>query len=54
MIGQIKVLVVGGKNYPISDKLYGVLSGDAEIEAEVSRIIAEGTVKTRKAGKGKK
>jgi hypothetical protein len=54
MIGEIKVLTVGGKNYPISDKLYGLLSADAEIEAEVSRIIADGTVKTRKTGKGKK
>lgn len=53
MISEIKVLVVNGKNYPISEKLYGVLSGEAEIEAEISRIIAEGLVKPKKVWKKK-
>ncbi len=54
MIGQIKVLVVNGRNFPISDKLYDLLSGDAEIETEISKIIADGVGKVKKAGKGKK
>lgn len=51
MLGHITVLTVGGKNYPISEKLFALLSNDAELEAEISRIIADG--RPKKTGKKK-
>ena len=53
MIGQIKVLTVNGRISPISDKLFELLSANSEIEAEISKILSDATVKTRKAGKKK-
>jgi len=52
-IGQIKVLTVVGKNFPISDKLYDLLAVDAGLEGEISKIIAEGTSKIKRGGKKK-
>jgi hypothetical protein len=54
MIGQIKVLVVGGRNFPITDKLFEMLSADVEIEGEISRIIGEAIGKKKVWKKGKK
>jgi hypothetical protein len=53
MIGQIKVLVVNGRNYPISDKLFDFLNADAGLEGEISKIIADAGGKAKKAGKKK-
>lgn len=56
MIGQVKVISVNGNDYTISDKLYDLLLGDAEIEREVSNIIARcnSVARPKKSGGKKK
>lgn len=54
MIGEIKVISVNGRNFPISEKLFKILSADGEIEGEISKVIADAISKTKvKIGKKK-
>lgn len=51
MIATIKVLQVGGKSYPISEKLCGMLEQDKELEAEITALLKDAKGKKDKKGK---